>query len=842
MSTTKNPCVAVAMAAVLVLVFLEISRTQGAERQASEKSGQSAAKSFPVGVCPPFHLRDEDGNIINPVKDENAAKPYSPKKTCGACHDYDKITKGFHFMQGMGEQPTAEQVARYLWASTPGNFGGNWCSPAPLYRYLSPKKNESPATIDMTAFTFFTSPCGACHPGGGSAEYDREGKRYDRWMSDPQSGFTSKGDNNLDGDYYQARWSETGVLEADCLLCHMPEYDYEQRKKQLGAWNFRWAATAGAKFAAVKGSVQKGEPVAVVYNKELFNPDGTIEPHIVREPRNEACLGCHAQPGWKKRGANFSPRTDVHLRAGLKCVDCHPAGSSATDPRIAGKEEHQFGKGDDPGGLVRNDLDNTMVACTDCHDTGRSGAPIARHPWLPPLHLEAIACQTCHIPERLVMPIEVQASDLFNPAPKIDQPGKRLWTFYGPNWQFRNHYGYLHMMGYDDKPTERFRPKLVRYKGKIYPVNQVHSAWPGIEIEGQTALMQPRMSDIVKMWMAHRNDPTKYPELAKIVDDNGDNVPEVNRPEEIDALIRSITQMLNDIKYPMENKRVVWVMDDRVYRSGTEYRVVEKKEWEASPFANVHKYSHDIFPAKAALGSGGCTDCHSPQAEFFYAPALVHLFDESGKPVTEPQYVRLGLNPATVQLTVWCQAYLKPWMYSLVLFFPCAVIAMAGGSAVQWVFGKRRAPLVVQLIPLVIALAAVVGVVMLLYQPALLEYMLPSRMWLDANHFLLAAGVMLIGLIALLWELRQWIGDDGRRRSALGILVALIEALSLAVAIVAGVLIFLKIPTLDAATRASYTVFDAAITVLLAAAIVTVLRGFFQQFRNRGEPLHADAP
>ncbi len=792
---------------------------------------KAAAKSPPPGVCPPFHLRDEQGNIIDPVKGENADKPYSPKQTCGACHNYDKITEGFHFTQGQGEKPTPEQVERYLWALGPGNFGGNWCSPAPLYRYLSPKKNSSAAMMDMTAFSFFTAPCGGCHPGGGSGEYDREGKRYDHWMADPASGFTSGGDNQFDGDYYKARWTETGVLEADCLLCHMPGYDYELRKKQLTAMNFRCAATAGSKFAAVKGSIQKGEPVQVEYKRELFNPDGTIEPHIVRQPRNEACLSCHAQPGWKKRGSNFSPRTDVHLRAGLKCVDCHPAGSSATDPRIAGKEVHQIGKGDDPGGLVRNDLDDTMVTCNDCHDTGRMGAPIARHKWLPPLHLEAIACQTCHIPERLVMPIEVQASDVFNTVPKIDQPGKRLWTFYGPNWKFRNHYGYLHMMGYDDKPTERFRPKLVRYKGKIYPVNQVHSAWPGIEVEGQTALMQPRMSDIVGMWQEHFKDPAKYPQLSIITDDNDDGVPEVNRPEEIDALIAAVTQRLADVKYPMEGKRVVWVMDDRVYRSGTEYRVVPKQPWEASPFANVHKYNHDVLPARGALGAGGCTDCHSPGSEFFFAPVLVHLFDEQGNPVVEPQYKRLGINYTTAMLTACCQAYLKPSMYSLMLLFPCAMVALASGAAVHWVFGKRRPPLAVRLIPVVIGAGTVLAALSLFHQPELLEYMLPTRLWLDANHFAVAVGVMLIGCIALLWELRQWIADHGEQRSALGIILSLVLAASLGAAVLSGIIILVKATWLDALTRVSYTALDIAITVLLAAAIVTVLRATARQCR-----------
>jgi hypothetical protein len=117
-------------------------------------------------VCPPFPLRDVRGAIIDPLKGENASVPYSPKQTCGACHDYDKITEGFHFQQGRGEKPTEDQAARCQWALTPGNYGGTWCSPAPLYRYLSPKRNVSARTIDMTSFEFIVAGCADCHPGG----------------------------------------------------------------------------------------------------------------------------------------------------------------------------------------------------------------------------------------------------------------------------------------------------------------------------------------------------------------------------------------------------------------------------------------------------------------------------------------------------------------------------------------------------------------------------------------------------------------------------------------------------------------------------------------------------
>lgn len=50
--------------------------------------------------CPPFHLKTEDGRIINPLTGENADQPYSSRQTCGSCHAYDEITQGYHFQQG----------------------------------------------------------------------------------------------------------------------------------------------------------------------------------------------------------------------------------------------------------------------------------------------------------------------------------------------------------------------------------------------------------------------------------------------------------------------------------------------------------------------------------------------------------------------------------------------------------------------------------------------------------------------------------------------------------------------------------------------------------------------
>lgn len=58
-----------------------------ARAQQSSVSGKSEPAAGrkpapPQGVCPPFHLRDEKGEVINPATGQNADKPYSPKQTC----------------------------------------------------------------------------------------------------------------------------------------------------------------------------------------------------------------------------------------------------------------------------------------------------------------------------------------------------------------------------------------------------------------------------------------------------------------------------------------------------------------------------------------------------------------------------------------------------------------------------------------------------------------------------------------------------------------------------------------------------------------------------------------
>ena len=57
--------------------------------------------------------------------------------------------------------------------------------------------------IDKSSF-YIIKACGVYHPGGGPAEYDRKGNRYDEFANDPENGIIRNADNYLDGDYYQS--------------------------------------------------------------------------------------------------------------------------------------------------------------------------------------------------------------------------------------------------------------------------------------------------------------------------------------------------------------------------------------------------------------------------------------------------------------------------------------------------------------------------------------------------------------------------------------------------------------------------------------------------------------
>ena len=406
---------------------------------------------------------------------------------------------------------------------------------------------------------------------------------------------------------------------------------------------------------------------------------------MVREIPAENCLNCHREPDWKKKGASYNHRTDVHLRAGLRCVDCHVTGRKASDPRIRGREMHQIGKGDDPTGLVRDDLDDTMRTCEDCHVRGELRTKVAAHRGLPPIHFEKIACLTCHVPQRQVKAALMQDSTMFNSVPRISVAGKRIWTFYGPDMHPWNLYGEASTFTVEKQPLFLFDPVRAWYKGKIYPMNRIDSIWIAIMDKEGNITGQPYMKDLYKMWAAHVKDPQgKWPALAAVVDDNHDGAPEANRPEEIRALLGAVTAYLEKAGEPLDDRQVALV-------SGPEYTVdgnqwydlkFQPEPWQYTPYSSVFKLSHDIMPADSALGAGGCTDCHSTGSRLWTRKVMLKPFEGSvARPVWQSNAALLGVSDAAVSMGAVRHEILEPLLFYgiLVVFTVLVMVLLAAG-------------------------------------------------------------------------------------------------------------------------------------------------------------------
>jgi hypothetical protein len=369
-----------------------------------------------------------------------------------------------------------------------------------------------------------------------------------------------------------------------------------------------------------------------------------------------------------------------------------------------------------------------------------------------------------------------------------------------------------------DMPTDVYKPIYAKYKDKIYPVNAVHSSWPGIHTDGREGLDQPKMRDIYTMWTEHFTDSSKYPLLKLIIDDNGDEVPEVNKETEIDAVIKSVSQRLADLKYDMSGKQVVWVNNDKVYTDGKNFFVLMKNEYESSPFASVYKYSHNVFPSKSALGINGCTDCHSPGSQFFTASIVKYPFGSDGKPITEMQYYRMELSTFSVYIGIFREGYLKQVFYYLIFIFGVIliitlIIKFFNEDYISgYTFGQIKYFLTFFYIIMFFI------VILLYFEKGMLEYILPSRFVLDSNHFLLSVINILISLICI------YLLSKIKQKTKLDKLLLKCIFTGLIISVIAGFLMLVQFAAIYEVIKYAYTLFDLSQVLMIICTLITVFK------------------
>ena len=557
----------------------------------------------------------------NPLALESKT-PYSPKKTCGVCHDYEQITNGYHFQQGRTDGTGKIVISdtfdpKVPWNLSSGMYGKQSVASMDLSQ-LAKKMNPFSSEIGKSSFTFVQT-CGACHPGGGWGEYDRRGRLYYDEEGKRFGYEDSGGSPLLDGDYTPfnsgnandgAPWDQSGVSEADCFFCHLKGYLWKEREATLRGKFFKYGPTVAAGWANIKLSHDesgnsKVDEVTVDYTKKEVADFENLNLQIVRRPPDENCWSCHAIADGKRRGRQWNSESDVHNAKGLQCISCHSS-----------NKDHNFAKGNTIQQTVRSDLNNTMVSCEDCHYKGKGqNAPKYKHPFSP-RHLKIISCQTCHIP------FLTASADLVY---DYSTSGRTL---------VYETFKFLSSDSLDPKRTvagmapNTWYPALTKWKGRIVPAKSLVVLYWG-DLDLKTNVVKP-----IPLW--------KIQELKKppLKDDNGDGVPEVNSLDEIKAFLKALKE--KDKFDALVAAHPVLMKGGFLYQLDKNGEV-EKMKHEQAEILDL-SLNHNVMSGQDVMGARGCKECHSKKSSFFLRKVLIDPWDEKGKPVYIENWERLGID------------------------------------------------------------------------------------------------------------------------------------------------------------------------------------------------------
>lgn len=384
---------------------------------------------------PNFILLDADGvNVLE------SGKAVSTMQTCGQCHDTEFIaTHAFHSDLGLSDYNNSSNGS---WNASTGSFG-EW---DPLtYRFLSQDGDER---LDLSTAEWLML-YGDRVVGGGPATTSRDGEALTDLptsKSNPETAILNEG-----GTASVWNWDKSGTMEMNCFLCHLENPNTEARSEAIHAGEFGNANTATLLSLNIVSDGGEGW----VWNAEAFNEAGELKSEVIgiQDPTNANCATCHGEvhpeteealtlnacdlnypqtattgqvvSGQRinESGVNLSGKNDVarswdiHAERQLQCTDCHyalnnPAHASELqsnnpehlvyDPRsleiseYLERPDHNVARGESAQFNVAPEYKGTMRRCENCHDYSKGHAD-----WLPYIetHMDAVACETCHIPQ-----------------------------------------------------------------------------------------------------------------------------------------------------------------------------------------------------------------------------------------------------------------------------------------------------------------------------------------------------------------------------------------------------------------------------------------------------------
>jgi hypothetical protein len=530
----------------LVLALSRPGRVAGTEQK---KIGDVSDGSLTPAVHI-IELLDEEGDKIAP--DVEPILPFSTRQTCSDCHGYEIISKGWHF--------NAVDVN-----VVPGRKGQPWifvdpgtCTQIPL-SYRPWPGAFHPEKLGISSFKF-TQLFGRQMPGGGVGELESD---------DPQE---------------LIRQDISGKLEINCLTCHNahPGQDQAEFATQIARQNFRWAAAAACEFGSVKGVAATqldtydplmGDAIATTYHENTFDHEKKVFFDITRKVPNERCYFCHSNVNVGKSGSEkWTADEDVHLAAGLTCVDCHRNGL-----------DHNITRGYEGEDLESKNPLAASATCEGCHTQGRLGAPVPLHPGIPPVHFEKLTCTACHSgpwPEQMTYrgkTSRAHALGTHNSNKSADALPHIMYPV------FAQQAGDL--------------SRASRPNGKIAPHKLI---WPAFWATLKEQKVTPIDLNLARRAVGRsiaRAKPRGIGDWPTLTD------------EHIVKALQALKKMVED--------EPVYICGGKLYRLSESAELCEPQEHPAAqPY--LWPIAHNVRPAARSLGIRRCEDCHSTDGPFFF--------------------------------------------------------------------------------------------------------------------------------------------------------------------------------------------------------------------------------
>lgn len=418
-------------------------------------------------------------------------------------------------------------------------------------------------------------------------------------------------------------WSTTGVMEMDCLLCHLEGYDYDARIAMLRDAKFDASRAVGAGVAAPNtadwGDTYYGTKVTYNNLVEDANTTGStnagnatfnsaVLTSIKASPPSENCGFCHFNmPGvdWKKRGDNWKKDVDAHWV--VQCMGCHAGKVGTTIGTSGSVSSSDLGqcdpaRGNAPYSSVWKPTKNTIKTCDDCHlragyDSGLDtyspdyGAPdpTGKHQAYGLLgkicqngtdgkvdasHLDIIDCAACHVRKIATGPWNTGGAVVDASGPDHD----------GRLADHENDYVYRDMQ------------------------ENLCYTWQGTKIIPSSVL--------TTIFWRDKDDVAGDVNNDGLID--GMDTPLMTHVLGID-MYNNATTMSEDnlgiIDSTVIAERISWLTSDLDSYLGTTNSFVIKLCSMAVPF----KVTHNVSPATYALGHS-CNDCHNATAGIFNGP------------------------------------------------------------------------------------------------------------------------------------------------------------------------------------------------------------------------------